>query len=133
MACSAEATRALYADWQARAAALDEVAIAEAITLKPDQTTAMPGRPARPSLVSATKVPNRSPFTPEGRAAAERCYRSVLKVDPRNGDALYLLGALLGEMSVLLDQPHTATVRAAACCWWPNCAAPMKARAMLSG
>jgi uncharacterized ferritin-like protein (DUF455 family) len=65
----AEATRALYADWQARATALGDVEIAEAITLTPDQTTAMPGRPARPLLVSATKVPHRSPFTPEGRAA----------------------------------------------------------------
>ena len=29
----------------------------------------MPGRPERPHLVSATQVPARSPFTPEGRAA----------------------------------------------------------------
>ncbi len=30
---------------------------------------ALPGRPERPALVSATAVPARSPFTPEGRAA----------------------------------------------------------------
>jgi uncharacterized ferritin-like protein (DUF455 family) len=29
----------------------------------------LPGRPQRPELVSATAVPSRSPFTPEGRAA----------------------------------------------------------------
>jgi uncharacterized ferritin-like protein (DUF455 family) len=31
--------------------------------------TALPGRPARPSLVPAMSVPHRSPFTPEGLAA----------------------------------------------------------------
>jgi uncharacterized ferritin-like protein (DUF455 family) len=29
----------------------------------------LPGRPARPTLVSAMQVPSRSPFTPDGRAA----------------------------------------------------------------
>ena len=32
-------------------------------------TAALPGRPARPALVPATQVPQRSPGTPEGRAA----------------------------------------------------------------
>lgn len=43
--------------------------IAETIALSPQQAAAMPGRPARPHLVSATQVPSRSPFTLEGRAA----------------------------------------------------------------
>ncbi|MBT9610630.1 MAG: ferritin-like domain-containing protein [Aquabacterium commune] len=41
----------------------------EAIALAPEELAAMPGRPARPNLVSATQVPSRSPFTLEGRAA----------------------------------------------------------------
>jgi uncharacterized ferritin-like protein (DUF455 family) len=41
----------------------------EVITLTRAQEAAMPGRPALPILVSATQVPTRSPFTPEGRAA----------------------------------------------------------------
>jgi tetratricopeptide (TPR) repeat protein len=54
------------------------------------------------------------------RAAAERCYRSVLNADPRNTDALYLLGALLGEMDNLeeaaahLDQALAARPKFAA-------------------
>ena len=32
-------------------------------------TAALPGRPARPALVPAAQVPQRSPGTPEGRAA----------------------------------------------------------------
>jgi uncharacterized ferritin-like protein (DUF455 family) len=39
------------------------------ITLSGEQASQMPGRPERPALVSATAVPARSPFTPEGRAA----------------------------------------------------------------
>ena len=42
---------------------------AEAIWLTDDQQARLPGRPNKPSLVSATQVPTRSPFTPEGRAA----------------------------------------------------------------
>lgn len=41
----------------------------EQLALTPDQAAAMPGRPARPPLVSATQVPARSPFTLDGRAA----------------------------------------------------------------
>jgi len=44
-------------------------AVAEHITLTPAQAAAMPGRPARPTLVPAKQVPSRSPFTLEGRAA----------------------------------------------------------------
>ena len=47
----------------------DEAQRAEALALTPDQEAAMPGRPERPHLVSATQVPARPPFTPEGRAA----------------------------------------------------------------
>ena len=68
----AEAARALYAhhaNWQTGHLNLDAAQIAEAISLSPGQTTTMPGRPVRPQLVSATKVPARSPFTPEGRVA----------------------------------------------------------------
>ncbi|RZL09287.1 MAG: ferritin-like domain-containing protein [Rubrivivax sp.] len=39
------------------------------ITLGDAQAAALPGRPARPTLVSAVQVPTRSPFTPDGRAA----------------------------------------------------------------
>ncbi len=42
---------------------------AEVITLTPQQQARLPGRPARPTLVEATQVPTRSPFTLEGRAA----------------------------------------------------------------
>jgi uncharacterized ferritin-like protein (DUF455 family) len=41
----------------------------EAISPSPAQEAALPGRPARPALVSAKDVPSRSPFTHEGRAA----------------------------------------------------------------
>jgi uncharacterized ferritin-like protein (DUF455 family) len=41
----------------------------ETITLTDDQLGLIPGRPSKPALVSATQVPTRSPFTPEGRAA----------------------------------------------------------------
>ncbi len=39
------------------------------LALTPERAALMPGRPARPRLVSATQVPSRSPFTLEGRAA----------------------------------------------------------------
>jgi uncharacterized ferritin-like protein (DUF455 family) len=65
----AEAARALYANWQAGHLDLSDAQLAEPISLSHDQSAAMPGRPARPLLVSATKVPTRSPFTPEGRVA----------------------------------------------------------------
>ncbi|TAK97146.1 MAG: ferritin-like domain-containing protein [Aquabacterium sp.] len=48
---------------------LDEAERQESLELHADQAPSMPGRPARPALVSATRVPSRSPFTPEGRAA----------------------------------------------------------------
>lgn len=48
---------------------LDEAERQEALALSADQAASMPGRPARPALVSATQVPSRSPFTQEGRAA----------------------------------------------------------------
>ena len=45
----------------------------DALTLDPQAvlapTAALPGRPARPALVPAIQVPQRSPGTPEGRAA----------------------------------------------------------------
>ncbi len=42
---------------------------AENIVLTADQLARLPGRPERPQLVASTKVPHRSPFTLEGRAA----------------------------------------------------------------
>lgn len=60
----AGATRALAQDFADGRVALDEAAT---LTVPPDLT--LPGRPARPVLVQAVKVPKRSAFTPEGRAA----------------------------------------------------------------
>jgi len=66
----AAAARALHAAWMALPSpVLAEPARLEALTLDAAQQAAMPGRPERPTLVSATKVPSRSPFTLEGRAA----------------------------------------------------------------
>ncbi|MBI5925860.1 MAG: ferritin-like domain-containing protein [Aquabacterium sp.] len=67
----AAATQALSAAYlQAhRDGGLDEADRNEALKLSAEQAATMPGRPARPALVSATQVPSRSPFTPEGRAA----------------------------------------------------------------
>ncbi|HEX5357645.1 MAG TPA: ferritin-like domain-containing protein [Aquabacterium sp.] len=48
---------------------LDEADRHDTLELSAEQANAMPGRPARPALVSATQVPARSPFTAEGRAA----------------------------------------------------------------
>ncbi len=56
----ADATRALHA-------ARDTLALDPAARLQPD--AALPGRPARPALVAASQVPQRSPATREGRAA----------------------------------------------------------------
>jgi uncharacterized ferritin-like protein (DUF455 family) len=41
----------------------------DVISLSAEQLASMPGRPARPALVSAKEVPSRSPFTLDGRAA----------------------------------------------------------------
>jgi uncharacterized ferritin-like protein (DUF455 family) len=86
-ACKALAAQALYAEalqWAAfehvSAAPhapspttgrplLSEAERLAVITLSAEQAANMPGRPARPLLVSPTEVPARSPFTPEGRAA----------------------------------------------------------------
>ncbi len=66
----AAAARAMHAGWMAQpSTVLDEAARLETITLDAAQHAAMPGRPDRPVLVSATKVPSRSPFLLEGRAA----------------------------------------------------------------
>jgi uncharacterized ferritin-like protein (DUF455 family) len=65
----ARATLALYAPFADGSQSLRDDIGAEQIQLTPEQAAAMPGRPARPLLVAATKVPTRSPFTPDGRAA----------------------------------------------------------------
>jgi len=49
--------------------ALSEADRQAQLALTAEQAAIMPGRPARPLLVSATQVPSRSPFTLEGRAA----------------------------------------------------------------
>lgn len=54
---------------KAAAPALSEADRHAQLALTAEQATIMPGRPARPLLVSATQVPSRSPFTLEGRAA----------------------------------------------------------------
>jgi len=51
------------------ATALSDAECARVIEPSPEQQAALPGRPARPLLVSAKDVPSRSPFTDEGRAA----------------------------------------------------------------
>ena len=56
------ATRALFAR-------LGEPSIPLQSLRAPGDDTGVPGRPERPMRVSATAVENRSPFTPEGRAA----------------------------------------------------------------
>jgi uncharacterized ferritin-like protein (DUF455 family) len=71
----AHATRALQdllhaaPDQPAAGAMLDDAQRLELIVLSDAQQAAMPGRPQKPKLVSATQVPSRSPFTLEGRAA----------------------------------------------------------------
>jgi uncharacterized ferritin-like protein (DUF455 family) len=60
----AAATRAL-----AEAVAQGQGALDEAATLSRPAHLVIPGRPARPELVTVLQVPKRSPFTPEGRAA----------------------------------------------------------------
>jgi uncharacterized ferritin-like protein (DUF455 family) len=52
-----------HPEWAAQAAQPEGLALSE------PQRMSLPGRPARPTLVSATQVPARSPFTLEGRAA----------------------------------------------------------------
>ena len=59
-ATKASAARALFAGLEV--ARIDP---AESIPVPPD----LPGRPARPRLVTPRDVPSRTPFTPEGRAA----------------------------------------------------------------
>jgi uncharacterized ferritin-like protein (DUF455 family) len=66
----AAAARAMHAGWMALPQpVLDDGARLETITLHATQQADMPGRPERPALVLATKVPSRSPFILEGRAA----------------------------------------------------------------
>jgi uncharacterized ferritin-like protein (DUF455 family) len=67
----AAAARALHAQAQA-GAALEAGADLQAeclVSLRQAAFPALPGRPPRPRLVPASQVPQRSPFTPEGRAA----------------------------------------------------------------
>jgi len=42
---------------------------AAALSVAPEFLPRVPGRPAQPRLIDPAKVPARSPFTPEGRAA----------------------------------------------------------------
>jgi len=58
----AQAVRTLYDLAQQGRTTLDE-------SLRFECPAELPGRPERPQLLSALQVPNRSPFTPEGRAA----------------------------------------------------------------
>lgn len=58
------ATQALVQAVDQGLASLDEAAIVTAA-----QHAVIPGRPAKPGLVSVLQVPKRSPFTPAGRAA----------------------------------------------------------------
>ena len=53
----------------AQAAGAGETTLDETEDLVPEPSLAIPGRPVRPLLVEAVKVPKRSPFTPAGRAA----------------------------------------------------------------
>jgi len=53
----------------AQAAGAGETTLDETEALVPEPSLAIPGRPVRPLLVEAVKVPKRSPFTPAGRAA----------------------------------------------------------------
>ncbi|MES2091488.1 MAG: ferritin-like domain-containing protein [Pseudomonadota bacterium] len=66
-----DAARALLASVQAMPdhGWLTPAVCAEDIVLTADQLSRLPGRPERPHLVPSTKVPHRSPFTLEGRAA----------------------------------------------------------------
>jgi len=70
-ATKAAQARALFEQYSTATAseALPDAQRQEVIELRPEQVAHMPGRPALPPLVSATQVPSRSPFTPEGRAA----------------------------------------------------------------
>ncbi len=69
-AAKAAATRALWDEAQADPAWFDQACEAsEPLLLTEAQASFLPGRPARPVLVSAKEVPTRSPFTLEGRAA----------------------------------------------------------------
>ncbi|MEX8513589.1 MAG: ferritin-like domain-containing protein [Leptothrix ochracea] len=43
--------------------------VTAAIPVTPDRVSQIPGRPDRPQRIEPSKVPSRSPFTPEGRAA----------------------------------------------------------------
>ncbi len=67
----AEAARQLHASLAAcpSHAVLTDAQRQESIRPSEAQQAAMPGRPARPALVTAKQVPSRSPFTLEGRAA----------------------------------------------------------------
>jgi uncharacterized ferritin-like protein (DUF455 family) len=58
----ADAARALLAALRAGEVAVDAEAVLSC-------TATLPGRPPRPTLVAADRVPRRSPFTPAGRAA----------------------------------------------------------------
>jgi uncharacterized ferritin-like protein (DUF455 family) len=65
----AQATLALFAPFADGHETLTDVIGQDRVTLTPAQRAAMPGRPDKPALVSATRVPARSAFTLEGRAA----------------------------------------------------------------
>ena len=58
----AAAAQALFDDF-------DQLPLADAAPPGPADADALPGRPARPELLSHTAVARRSPATPEGRAA----------------------------------------------------------------
>jgi uncharacterized ferritin-like protein (DUF455 family) len=63
------AARALFEQALAQPEWLARSADPQTLALSASQLLSLPGRPARPALVSATQVPTRSPFTEEGRAA----------------------------------------------------------------
>ena len=65
----AEATGALWDEAHREPAWLASCDTSGPVPLSADPSPALPGRPARPSLVSAKNVPTRSPFTVDGRAA----------------------------------------------------------------
>lgn len=68
----ATAARALFDEVSSRVSARAPGALGldtGPIALSDEQARALPGRPLRPALVPAVKVPTRSPFTPDGRAA----------------------------------------------------------------
>lgn len=60
-ACKAQGVRKLAGDWEANTLALDRHAL-------PSPLRAVPGRPAKPELVSPLAVKRRAMNTPEGRA-----------------------------------------------------------------